>query len=420
MKKLISVICFLFLVSCFVPNISSATLVDDLQTQIQQKQQEIERLEQQATEYKKQLETTQNQKDTLNNQISLIDARVKKLQNDISITSTQISAATLKIEELSLDIDQKQNEIDKKNKEISDAIQTLAEYDRESLMEIVLSRTDFSDFINQVRYLELLQENVQKDITELKTIKSNMEQDKNTAQAQKNQLASLQGQLKGQKSIVDNQKQEKSTLLVQTKGQEKQYQTLLNDTLRKEQEIDQLIFDLEDKIKSTLDPNSTPEARPGVLSWPLNAVITQGYGCIVSAFARKSYPACNEGKGNGGFHNGIDLSTSYGTPIESPRDGKILAIGNCGKYAYGKWILVEHDDKLTTLYGHMSAYGEFKTGDAVKRGDIIGYEGSTGYSTGAHLHFTVYASETVQVEKTWYGTVPIGAPLDPTKYLPQT
>ena len=418
MKKVISTICLLLLTSCFLPSISSASPVDDLQAQIDQKQQEIKQLEQQATEYKNQLENTQNQKDTLTNQILTIETRIKKLQNDISITSAQISSTTLKIEELSLDIDQKQDEIDKKEKAVSDTIQILAEYDRESLMEIILTRTDFADFINQIHYLELLQENIQKDITELKTIKTGMEQDKNTAQAQKTQLASLQSQLKGQKSIVDNQKQEKSTLLVQTKGQEKQYQTLLNDTLRKQQEIDQQIFDLEDKIKSTLDPNSTPEARPGVLSWPLDAVLTQGYGCIVSAFARKSYPACNEGKGNGGFHNGIDLSAAYGTPIKSARAGKILATGNCGKYAYGKWILVEHDDKLTTLYGHMSAYGEFKIGDAVERGDIIGYEGSTGYSTGAHLHFTVYASETVQVQKTWYGTVPIGAPLDPTKYLP--
>jgi len=419
MKKIIGIICFLFLVSCFLPNISSANLVDDLQVQIQQKEQEIKQLEAEAAEYQKSLTNTQSQKNTLNNQLAIIADRIKALQADISVTSSKISATSLKIESLGLDINLKQDEIDKKRKEISDLLQILSEYDKESLMEIVLTQNNLSDFVNQIHYMESIQESIQTNITELQNIKQGMETQKTDAEAQKNQLAILNSQLKGQKSVIDNQKQEKNNLLLQTKGQEKQYQTLLNDTLRKQQEIDQQIFDLEDKIKSALDPNSTPEARPGALSWPLNAILTQPYGCIVNAFARKSYPACNEGKGNGGFHNGIDLSTSYGTPIKSPRDGKILAIGNCGRYAYGQWILVEHDNKLTTLYGHMSGYGEFKVGDAVKRGDIIGYEGSTGYSTGAHLHFTVYASETVQVQKTWYGTVPIGGPLDPMKYLPQ-
>jgi len=119
----------------------------------------------------------------------------------------------------------------------------------------------------------------------------------------------------------------------------------------------------------------------------------------------------------GGFHNGIDISSSYGEPIRAARDGTILAIGNCGKYAYGKWIMIKHDNGLTTLYGHLSSYGAYKTGDNVKTGDIIGYEGSTGYSTGPHLHFGVYASETIEIQKTWYGTLPIGAHIDPMKYL---
>lgn len=407
MKKIISVICLLLLISTLLPQITRASLVDDLKQQIEQKEQEIKQLEAQAAAYKKELQSTQSAKNTLNNQLATIASRIKKLQNDISITSAKISSTTLKIEELSLDIDEKQDEIDKKKKEISDVLQVLAEYDHESLMEIVLTKTNLSDFVNQVRYLESLEETIQENMTALQSIKKDMEGRKTVAVQQKNQLAALQGQLRGQKQVVDKEKEEKNYLLVQTKGQEKQYQALLNDTLRKQQEIEQQIFELEDKIKLTLDPNSMPEARPGVLSWPLDGVLTQSYG--YTAYSKKLYKA--------GFHNGIDISSSYGEAIRAARDGKVLAIGNCGKYAYGRWMMVEHDNKLTTLYGHMSSYGDFKTGDSVKRGDIIGYEGSTGYSTGPHLHFGVYASETVQIQKVWYGTVPIGAHLDPQKYL---
>lgn len=407
MKKLISIICLLLLISTLLPQISRASLVNDLKAQIEQKEQEIKQLEAQAAAYKKELQGAQSAKNTLNNQLAAIASRIKKLQNDISITSAKISSTTLKIEELSLDIDEKQDEIDKKKKEISDIIQALAEYDHESLMEIVLTKANLSDFMNQVRYLESLEETIHENMTALQAIKKDMEGQKTAAVQQKNQLAALQGQLRGQKQVVDKEKEEKNYLLVQTKGQEKQYQTLLNDTLRKQQEIEQQIFELEDKIKLTLDPSSMPEARPGVLSWPLDGVLTQSYG--YTAYSKKLYKA--------GFHNGIDIASSYGEPIRAARDGKVLAIGNCGKYAYGRWMMIEHDNKLTTLYGHMSSYGEFKTGDSIKRGDIIGYEGNTGYSTGPHLHFGVYASETVQIQKVWYGTVPIGAHLDPQKYL---
>lgn len=407
MKKIIVIICILFFSCWLLPNACSASLVDDLQQQIQQKQQEIQQLEAQAAAYQKELTSAQSQKNTLNNQLAIIASKIKNLQNDISITNVRISSTTLTIEGLKLDINQKEDEMDKKRAEIADIVRTLAEYDKESLLEIILTQNSLSDFISQLHNLELLQENIQKTVTELTNIKQVMEKSKSQAEYQRAQLASLNSQLKGQKSAVDQEKAEKNYLLTQTKGQEKQYQTLLNETLRQQQEIEQQIFDLEDKITATLDPNATPEARPGTLSWPMEGVLTQGYG--YTSFSKKMYKS--------GFHNGIDISTKSGTPIKAARGGKILAIGNCGKYAYGKWVLVEHDNKITTLYGHLSSYGGFKAGDAVERGDIIGYEGSTGYSTGPHLHFGVYTSESVQVQKVWYGTVPIGAHLDPTKYL---
>ena len=111
------------------------------------------------------------------------------------------------------------------------------------------------------------------------------------------------------------------------------------------------------------------------------------------------------------------MSAAYGEPIKAALNGKIVAIGNCGRYAYGKWIAVEHENALTTLYAHLSGYGAYKVGDSVKTGNTIGYEGSTGYSTGAHLHFGVYVSKTFRVESMWYGLLPIGAHLDPMKYL---
>jgi murein DD-endopeptidase MepM/ murein hydrolase activator NlpD len=410
MKKIIPIIFILLLVISCKPLATtgqSSALIEDLKNQISGKEQEIKKLEEQAAAYKKELESAQSQKNTLKNQISLIEGRIKKLQNDISITSVRIESASLKIDELALDISEKQNEIDKKKDSIASMMQVLYEYDQASLMEIALTKTSLSDLMDQIHYLESIQQEVYKNLVIYQELKKGLENKKFETEAQRNELYSLQNQLSGQKQVVAKEKEEKSYLLTKTKGQEKQYQSLLDDTLKKQQEIQQSIYELEDKLQLAYDPSSLPQSRSGVLEWPIGGVLTQKYG--YTAYSKKLYSS--------GFHNGVDVSASYGEPIKAALNGTITAIGNCGRYAYGKWIAIKHENALTTLYGHMSGYGAFKVGDQVKTGDIIGYEGSTGYSTGAHVHFGVYVSQTFRVESTWYGLLPIGAHLDPMKYL---
>lgn len=407
MKKIILIICILIVGFWSLPFNARAVLIDDLKNQISQKEAEIKQLEEQAAAFKKSLQDAQSQKSTLNNQIFLIAERIKKLKNDINLTSARIYSTSLQIDKISLDIGNKENDIGKRETSIGLMIQSLYETDDESLMEIVLTRNSLSDFLNQVRYLETLQINVYNELTKIKELKKELESQKTSVEYQRSQLYNLNNQLTSQKQIVDSEKKDKDYLLVQTKGQEKQYQSLLNETLRKQLEIEQDIYELEDKLKLVYDPNSLPDARPGVFSWPLDGILTQGYG--YTPYSKKLYA--------GGLHNGIDIASSYGEPIRAPKDGKIIAIGNCGKYAYGKWIAIEHENKLTTLYGHLSSYNGLKIGDSVKRGDIIGYEGSTGYSTGAHLHFGVYVTETFKISSQWYGLLPLGAHLDPMKYL---
>jgi murein DD-endopeptidase MepM/ murein hydrolase activator NlpD len=384
-----------------------ASLINDLREEIEQKAQEIKELEEKAAEYKKELQEAQEEKNTLSNQLAFIKSRIKKLQNDIYITNAKIANSSLKIEELSLDIDEKQNEIDKKKDSIATMIQTLYEYDQESLIELILLEDSFSEFLNQVHYIELLQENVHRDLLTLQELKTGLEEQKGQVEFQRSRLYDLNSQLYGQKRIVESEEDEKNYLLIKTKGQEKEYQSLLDETLRRQQEIQQEIYELEDKLRLTIDPNALPEARPGVFSWPLDGILTQKYG--ITPYSRRLYVS--------GFHNGIDIASSYGEPIRAARDGTILAIGSCGRYAYGKWVAIEHDNALTTFYAHLSGYGSFGVGDTVKRGNIIGYEGNSGYSTGAHLHFGVYVTETFRVEQRWFGQLPLGAHLDPMKYL---
>jgi len=86
------------------------------------------------------------------------------------------------------------------------------------------------------------------------------------------------------------------------------------------------------------------------------------------------------------MHNGVDMNGSMGTPIRASADGVVVLAGPQG--GYGNCTVIDHGSGIGTLYGHQSAFAVLP-GDIVKRGQVIGYVGSTGHSTGAHLHFEV-------------------------------
>lgn len=103
---------------------------------------------------------------------------------------------------------------------------------------------------------------------------------------------------------------------------------------------------------------------------------------ISSRFGRRLHPISKKWKA----HKGVDYAASRGTPIRSTADGKVLHVGNKG--GYGKTIILRHAGRFSTLYAHMNGYAKgIRSGARVKQGQVIGYVGSTGYSTGPHLHY---------------------------------
>lgn len=122
--------------------------------------------------------------------------------------------------------------------------------------------------------------------------------------------------------------------------------------------------------------------------WPVEGSISSSFGERIDPF-----------NGEGAFHTGIDISTAFGTPIIAPADGIVRAVSYVS--GYGKTIILDHGYGIATLYGHMSGFN-VTIGETVHRGDTIGYVGSSGRSTGAHLHYEVRIHDT---------------PVNPHKYL---
>jgi murein DD-endopeptidase MepM/ murein hydrolase activator NlpD len=118
-----------------------------------------------------------------------------------------------------------------------------------------------------------------------------------------------------------------------------------------------------------------PQAGNGRFVWPVNGPVTSGFG-----------PRRHPIYGGSRMHNGIDITASSGTPIKAGDDGVVVMAGSNG--GYGLWTLVDHGGGLATGYAHQSSIG-VSMGQRVGRGQVIGRVGSTGASTGPHLHFEV-------------------------------
>lgn len=125
--------------------------------------------------------------------------------------------------------------------------------------------------------------------------------------------------------------------------------------------------------------------------WPVEGQITGSFGERIDPF-----------NGEGAFHSGVDISSNYGHPVIAPADGTVTFADFMG--GYGKALMLDHGHGISTRYGHLSGYA-VTVGQHVHRGDIIGYVGLSGRSTGPHLHYEVRINDT---------------PVNPYKYLRMT
>ena len=378
---------------------------DILLEQIKAKEEEIKQLEAEEAKYKSALEGTQEQAKTLKSQIALIETQIKKLNADLKITKVKIAKNESDIKLHSNEIKEKEKEIQDRQSAMSESIRFLAQMENQSFVATILKNDKFSDFLSNAEYLVKLESSLYDNFKILVKDKADLEnlvvEDKNL----KSNLNNLKSELTVKNQLVAGQKQEKNKLLKETNSQEVEYQKIISKIQIRQAEIQKDILEFEDKLRGEV--SGIPQPRPGALAWPLLGRITQGYGpTSITGFYNDAYK----------FHNGIDIAAYYGAAIFASLDGIVAASGDDGLYTYGKWLAIRHSNGLTTLYAHLSAK-IVSVGQAVHQGDIIGYEGSSGFVTGPHLHFTVYSTNTFRVESRWYGLLPLGGSVNPFDYL---
>ncbi|MDD4988930.1 MAG: peptidoglycan DD-metalloendopeptidase family protein [Candidatus Pacebacteria bacterium] len=425
-KKYVLPIFFIFLslLGAFVvPKKTLAlTTAEELQQKIDERNNLIAQLETEIAKYSSAVGKISAQAQTLKNAIALLDTSISKLEAEIKLTQNKISSTSLTIESLQNQITDKQKKIEHDQLAIKETLRQQEYSESTSLVETLLNNTNLSRFWDEVATLEKFRSEVRDAEISLAQEKKDLEDQQNQVSVKKKALVDYQSQLADQKKIIEGSKADKAKVLTQTKSQETAYKNIIGQKTAQKNAFEQELFDFESQLKIAIDPNSIPSTRPGVLSWPLaHIVITQLFGKTVDS--KRLYAS--------GTHSGVDFGTPIGTPVKAAMGGTVVGVGNSDLYrgcqSFGKWIMIAHPNGLSTLYGHLSLQKVIK-GDVVATGQLIAYSGNTGYSTGPHLHFGVYATQGVKIEPYPAGSyckgalLPIAAHeayLDPLIYLPE-
>ena len=410
-----------------------AAVPQQLQDEISKKASELQELNKQMQETQQALESTQQRGRTIEREIKTTEQSINQLNLGIKTNEIQLQKLNLEAEALEYEIVNTESTIELKRKAIGQLLREVQQKDNEPLLATLLKNGSLADGVMEIQGLMDLNSGLSVEITNLRQIKIFLDLKLSDVSENKQKTSWEKSSLANRKVVVEDQKTAQKRLLSQTASQAQTFQQQLAELEKKQEEISLEIEELEHRLQSQFDTGLLPLKRPGVFAYPVeNVRFTQGYG-PAGASTRRFYK----------FHNGVDFGVPVGAPVFAATEGVVVAVDNNDKgawknYQYGKYILIQHDNNLSTLYAHLSGQ-VVKVGDSVTRGQLIGHSGGargtfgSGISTGPHLHFTAYYCGSVG----WLqnvprdsqlcgfasippavGRVPIGAHIDPSGYLP--
>lgn len=386
----------MFLVMLVVPLFVNAQSAEELQSSLNSLSDQISALDAEIKSYNAKISKTQGDAKTLKQALTSLENRRAALIKDINYTKLRIQQTQDNIAYTKLKIDATETVLERNKRALSEALRVYVQ--SESTLPLFISAlapgSKLSDTIEITERNKRASHAIDQKVRALLDVKTTLSLQKNDFESHKQSLVNLTETLADQKTLVEQTSKSKSTLLQETKNKESEYQKLLADRKSKKDALEAEMLSVESKLSTYVDITKLPRYGKGVLQYPVDDVIITQY------FGNTPFASQNPQVYNGAGHNGVDFGVSVGQPIYSAGAGVVVGTGNtdiaCSGASYGKWVLIRHPNGLSTLYAHLSVI-RVSPGDSVSSRQVIGLSGNTGYTTGPHLHFTVYASDAVHI-----------------------
>lgn len=332
------------------------------------------------SDYQQQQREIQNEISALRSELAGAKTELNQYQNELAAVDSQVQENERMLAALQKQLSQAKNELTKANEELEESQATLSrQLDgfktrlREnyingdiSLMDVIFDATSMEDFISRSYYMERL---LIYDSNMIDTINKQIEVIQEKRELQKQKVANLDSMTAEQKALVaklEAAQKEKEALVAAAQDSVDDVNSAIATRQKESAAIAKLIQSMQTSGGGT---------GTGIMAWPL-----RGYSSISSNYGYRTL------RGKSNLHTGIDIPAPSGTSIYAADSGKVILARYYG--SYGNCVIIDHGNNIATLYAHQSRLGT-SVGASVNKGDVIGYVGTTGNSTGNHLHFEV-------------------------------
>ncbi len=321
----------------------------------------------------KELASIANKKDAVLEQKSLVDQQINELNAEADLLNDIVDGLSDELDESQDKLEEAEASLDENIEHAKQRIRAMYELGDTSYLSIILSSESLHDFITRVELVKQMAAYDQMVIDALRETKETIERETKAIEEKKNAQEDALNSLESNVASLEK-KQSQSDSLIESFNEKSAA------NLKAIEEAEAAEAELQAEIRAALANSSNETFVGGAYLWPVS-----GYYSITDTFGMRTHPTTGVYK----MHTGVDIAGSgiNRKPILAANSGTVLKAG--WHTAYGNYVVIDHGGGCSTLYGHASSLN-VKKGQKVTRGDVIAYVGSTGYSTGPHLHFEIY------------------------------
>lgn len=302
----------------------------------------------------------QSEIDLTKEEITTVEAYIERLQGQIDVKTTELAAAEQALEE--------------KEEDFALTVRTTYEQGDNSYLQVLLNSTSFSDLLSRMEIITAIMNDNKRTVEEYTAAKEDIEQKREELQQTQDSQKEYQKNLSYKVDELAASEAEQAALAESIQAYKAESEAEYDRISNEMQDVSNQIAALSAQAAA----NGSVPMGDGTLIWPTPSCTTNS-----SAYGWRIHPIYGTRK----FHAGEDIPASYGAEILAAASGTVITAGWVS--GYGNYTVIDHGGGMMTAYGHQSTIA-VSVGQTVTQGQVIGYVGSTGNSTGPHLHFEVY------------------------------